>query len=60
MAVRVQFPDGSTREVPSYTVEVPSREIPPGPSTFIEKPLPDPDWDYTATIGDWIAQPKRP
>jgi hypothetical protein len=56
----VQFPDGSTREVPSYTVEVPSREIPPGPSTFIEKPLPDPDWDYTATIGDWIAQPKRP
>jgi hypothetical protein len=34
MAVRVQFPDGSTREVPSYTVEVPSREIPPGPSSL--------------------------
>jgi hypothetical protein len=59
MPIKVQFPDGSEREMPSYSLEVTSREIPPGPPAYVEKPLPDSEWEFTAVIGGWIAQPRR-
>lgn len=60
MPLKVEFPDGSIREVPSHKREIRSRRIGGGPSTFIEQPDYDPDWRFeTAIGGKWWAEPRR-
>jgi hypothetical protein len=58
MAVKVRFPDGSEREVPSRTVATPSTEIGRASYSCSEEPLFDPDWQFTPGIGGWTAVPR--
>lgn len=58
--IKVRFPDGETREVPSTTRAIPSKEIGgPGAPTIIEEPKYDPDWEFVPVIGGWIARARR-
>lgn len=59
MTVKVTFPDGSEREVPSRTKVQQSREIPDTGPTFSEEPLPDPDYEFYKVIGAWRARLKH-
>lgn len=60
MPVKVEFPDGSVREVPSRRREIKSRSV--GgvhPSIFVNEPLFDPHWRFeTAIGGKWWATPR--
>ena len=58
MPVNVTFPDGSVAAVPSHPVEIQSKQINGGPSTFIETPNAGPNWLYRAFVGGWLALPK--
>lgn len=62
MTVRVEFPDGSIRDVPSVTVTTTRRPIGrrPGPSSHHQEPDYDPDWTFESTLeGKWFANPRR-
>lgn len=60
MTVSVQFPDGTTRDVPSVSREIRSQQIGGGQSIFIEEPADDPDWRFRSAIGGkWFATPRR-
>lgn len=60
MPVKVRFPDGTEREVPSRTRIEQSREIGgPHSHTFHDEPIFDPDWKFVPVIGGWIARPRR-
>jgi hypothetical protein len=59
MPAKVRFPDGY-REVPSHPVEIPSRQTDgKGRSTYIERPDYDPDWEFTAIMGGYRADPRQ-
>jgi hypothetical protein len=60
MALKVEFPDGGIRDVPSRTREIKSREIGgPRRSVFVEEPVYDPEWTFeTAIGGKWWATPR--
>ena len=56
MPVKVEFPDGITREVPSHRRELKSREIgSSNQSAFVDEPTYDPDWRFRSAIGGWVA-----
>lgn len=59
--VKVEFPDGTVREVQSQTREIKSKEIGvTGSSSYIEEPIEDEEWRYLRAFGNkWIAQPQR-
>ena len=59
MPVKVAFPDGSEREVPSRTIGHHSREIPDQGPTFSEVPLADPEWEFFQVLGGWRARLKH-
>lgn len=55
MPVKVKFPDGTEREVPSSF-----RAVATGSgSSLAEVPNECPEWRYIPMAGGWIAAPKR-
>lgn len=60
MAVTVEFPDGTSREVPSVRREIRSKQIGGGGgSVFIDEPAFDPKWRFEGAIGGkWFANPR--
>ena len=55
MPVKVKFPDGTEREVPSSL-----RAVATGTSsTLAEVPNENPDWRFIPVAGGWIAAPKH-
>ena len=59
MPIKVEFPDGTFREMPSRKREIKSREIHGGQSIYIDEPVFDPDWRFeTAIGGKWWAFPR--
>ena len=55
MAVKVKFPDGAEREVPSTL-----RALSTGSgSTLTEVPNENPEWRFIPVAGGWLATPKR-
>lgn len=53
------MPDGTKQEFPSRQRAVHSREIGgPGIPTFVDEPLPHPDWRFMAVLGGYRALPK--
>lgn len=59
--VEAEFPDGTTRQVPSRTKVFKSNEIDgTGSSPSDEEPIEDAEWRYIAGIGGkWHARPQR-
>ena len=55
MPVKVKFPDGSEREVPSTLRAVSTGNS----SSLTEVPNDCAEWRYMPAAGGWIATPKR-
>ena len=54
MPVKVRFPDGEEREVPSTLRAVSSGNS----SSLAEVPNESPDWRFIPVAGGWIAMPR--
>jgi len=55
--IKVLFPDGSVRHVPSRTRVVSNKQIGgPQSPTLVEEPLYDARWGFYPVIGGWRAQ----
>ncbi|MEJ5976228.1 hypothetical protein WG901_06260 [Novosphingobium sp. PS1R-30] len=60
MPIQVQFPDGSTVEVPSRRAVARSRKRSISPPSVAEYPDPDPFWLFQQDgNGKWHAKPRR-
>lgn len=55
MSVKVKFPDGEEREVPSTLRAVPNASG----STLADVPNEHPDWRFIPIAGGWLAAPKK-
>lgn len=60
MPIAVEFPDGTSREVPSHRKEIKRRSlIGASSSVWAEEPMPDPDWHFEKGLtGMWFAFPR--